>query len=254
MEVFLKYNVIFLKTHCIYLLMIIIADAHAGVKNGLGPEFLDMLKALENSTEDLVFLGDIFDLWIAFPRYEKALHREFVSWCRGQKERRKIYFVEGNHEFFVDLRRRAAFTAYNDSLNGLQLGKFLFVHGDRVNSSDKNYLRFHRVIKSGMVNFFVKFTPCGPKIAHYFKESLQKTNHNFRKYIPIAEIMTFAQKTKNLGIEVLFMGHFHHGEIIETDGLTVCMVPDWYKTRQVAHFDPACKQIKFLHWQEAVTR
>lgn len=234
--------------------MIIIADAHAGVRNGLGPEFLNMLKALENSAEDLVFLGDIFDLWIAFPRYEKTLHREFVNWCRAQKERRKIYFVEGNHEFFVDARRRAAFTAYNDSQGGLQLGKFLFVHGDRVNHNDRNYLRFRNIIKSGVASFFVRFTPCGPKITHYFKESLNKTKHNFRKYIPKTEIMTFAQKAKNRGIEILFLGHFHHGEIVETDGLTVCMVPDWYKTRQVAHFDPAKKQITFLPWQEAAVQ
>lgn len=233
--------------------MIIIADAHAGIKNGLEPEFLAMLKALENSAEDLVFLGDIFDLWIAFPRYEKELHREFLNWCRAQKTRRNIYFVEGNHEFFVNRQRRAAFTAYDDSLNGLQVGKFLFVHGDRVNYNDKNYLRFRKMVKSRVVSFFVRFMPCGPRIVHYVKESMKKANHNFRKYIPKAEIMTFARKTKELDVEILFLGHFHHAEIIKADNVTVCMVPDWYKTRQVAFFNPANKHITFLPWQEAAS-
>lgn len=233
--------------------MIIIADAHAGIKDGLEPDFLAMLKALESSTEDLVFLGDIFDLWIAFPRYESDLHREFLAWCRAQKARRNVYFVEGNHEFFVNNRRREAFTAYDDSENGLQLGKFLFVHGDRVNLKDKNYLRFRNTVKSGVVSFFVRFMPCGPRIVHYVKVGMKKTNHNFRKYIPKAEIMDFARKAKSLDVEIIFLGHFHHGEIIETDGLTVCMVPDWYKTRQVACFDPALKQIAFLPWQEAAS-
>lgn len=65
--------------------------------------------------------------------------------------------------------------------------------------------------------------------------------------------MDFARKAKSLDVEIIFLGHFHHGEIIETDGLTVCMVPDWYKTRQVACFDPALKQIAFLPWQEAAS-
>lgn len=65
--------------------------------------------------------------------------------------------------------------------------------------------------------------------------------------------MDFACKAKSLDVEIIFLGHFHHGEIIETDGLTVCMVPDWYKTRQVACFDPALKQIAFLPWQEAAS-
>lgn len=233
--------------------MIIIADAHAGIKNGLEPEFLAMLKALENSTEDLVFLGDIFDLWIAFPRYENDLHREFVAWCRSQKERRRIYFVEGNHEFFVNARRRSAFSVYNDDINGLMLGRTLFVHGDRVNPNDKKYLRFRNTVKSCPVGFFVRFMPCGPKIVYYVKDGMKKTNRNFRKFIPKAEIMDFAVRAKARGADTLVMGHFHCGEIIAADGITICMVPDWYKTRQVARYNPQQNQIAFLPWQEAVS-
>lgn len=232
--------------------MIIIADTHAGLKNGLGPEFLSMLKALENSAEDVVFLGDIFDLWIGYARYEDALHRDFLDWCRTQKARRKIYFIEGNHEFFINAKRRAAFSVYDSNLAGYRLNDMLFIHGDVVNFKDKGYLRFRGTIKSRIMAFFVRFTPCGPRIVHYFKESLKKNNRNFRKFIPKDEIMAFAEKARAQNVNTVFIGHFHHGEIIRANGLTVCMVPDWFKTRMVARFNPLNRQIDFLPWQEAL--
>ena len=65
--------------------MIIITDAHVSKIKGNDASFLKMLEALEKNSQDLIFLGDIFDLWIALPRYEDDIHREFISWCREQK-------------------------------------------------------------------------------------------------------------------------------------------------------------------------
>lgn len=232
--------------------MIIIADSHVGLENDLNADFLNMLKALENSAEDVVFLGDIFDLWIGYNRYEESIHREFLTWCQTQKERRKIYFTEGNHEFFINAKRRGFFSVYDDSRMGFKDGEILFMHGDRVNLKDKNYLRFRGLVKSRFVAFLVRFVPCAPKIVHYVKNSLKKTKKNFRKFIPQAEIMEFAALAKTYGIKFIFMGHFHHAEVLEADGVIVCMVPDWYKTRQVVRFDPESGKMDFLPWQEAV--
>ena len=35
--------------------------------------------AIENTEQDLIFLGDIFDLWVALPRYETDIHNNFIS-------------------------------------------------------------------------------------------------------------------------------------------------------------------------------
>jgi UDP-2,3-diacylglucosamine pyrophosphatase LpxH len=84
-----------------WVIMIIIADAHIDEACGNDTDFFRMLHALENNDHDVVFLGDIFDLWIALPRYEKNSHRQFLSWCQEQKSHRSIGFIEGNHEYFV---------------------------------------------------------------------------------------------------------------------------------------------------------
>jgi hypothetical protein len=78
-----------------------IADAHISRTQGNVEAFFEMLAALEDGPSDVVFLGDIFDLWVALPRYENEQHRMFLSWCQRQKGHRRIGFVEGNHEFFL---------------------------------------------------------------------------------------------------------------------------------------------------------
>ena len=234
--------------------MIIIADAHISQNNDTGAEFMAMLKALENTTQDVVFLGDIFDLWIAFPRYETALHRDFLQWCREQQEHRKVLFLEGNHEFFVDEERRSAFTSYNDDIAGLQINDILFIHGDRINFNDKNYLRFRRLVKSRACRFFVHWVPCGRQIVHYFRSGIKKTNHNFRRFIPMTEITAFARSVRDRGVKTIFIGHFHHAEIIQDAEQTICMLPDWLTTRKVMYFDPAANTFDCELWRDVIRR
>lgn len=232
--------------------MIIIADAHISTRNDLAPEFFEMLRALESTNQDVAFLGDIFDLWIAFPRYETDQQRAFLAWCREQKTRRNVYFVEGNHEFFLNRARKGAFTAYNDDLNGLRLGDVVFVHGDRINLRDTKYLMFRKLVKSLPVSVFVRFMPCGRRIVHYLKTGLKKTNQNFRKFVPVSSIVQFAVSARATGVTTLFIGHFHQADIIRDAHQTVCLVPDWFLTRQVAVFDHVQHDIRFCHWREAV--
>ena len=73
--------------------LVIVTDAHISESQGNTGPFFEMLAVLEQGVGDVVFLGDIFDLWISLPRYEDALHRRFLSWCQRQKAQRRIGFV-----------------------------------------------------------------------------------------------------------------------------------------------------------------
>ena len=68
--------------------MIIITDAHISKANGNHAIFFKMLESLEKNNQDLIFLGDIFELWVALPRYEEKIQRDFIAWCRRQKSHR----------------------------------------------------------------------------------------------------------------------------------------------------------------------
>ncbi len=77
--------------------MIIITDAHISKTKGNHAIFFKMLEFLEKNNQDLIFLGDIFDLWVALPRYEEEIHQDFIAWCRIQKSHRTIGYMEGNY-------------------------------------------------------------------------------------------------------------------------------------------------------------
>ena len=90
--------------------IIFIADAHLVDAADSSDGFFEFLKKIGESEYQIVFLGDIFELWIAFDAYEEPIHRRFLEWCRTEKERRMVGFLEGNHEFYVAWRHGDAFT------------------------------------------------------------------------------------------------------------------------------------------------
>ncbi len=79
----------------------VLADVHAVEGEESERVLRNLLEQLSSTDDDVMFLGDIMDLWIGLPKYECKLQRDFLEWCRHEKSRRKIYFVEGNHEYYV---------------------------------------------------------------------------------------------------------------------------------------------------------
>ncbi len=66
---------------------IFVADSH--IHGGKEEDnFFRMLKQLETLPPSVavVFLGDIFELWIAMRNYENESHARFCGWCRQQKQ------------------------------------------------------------------------------------------------------------------------------------------------------------------------
>ncbi|MBO7089265.1 MAG: hypothetical protein J6W70_05105, partial [Lentisphaeria bacterium] len=78
---------------------LMIADAHLTCREP-EDEFFRMLDGVSRLPADIgiIFLGDIFDLWIALRGYENDDHRRFLEWCRREKERRQIVFLLGGAE------------------------------------------------------------------------------------------------------------------------------------------------------------
>ena len=70
--------------------LIIVADSHIEPGSAAETVFFRMLAKLSASGHDIVFLGDIFELWIGLPRYEGTSQKKFLSWCREQKESRIV--------------------------------------------------------------------------------------------------------------------------------------------------------------------
>ena len=231
--------------------MILIADAHVDDDIGNDADFFRMLHTFENYDHDVVFLGDIFDLWIALPRYEKNIHRNFLSWCQAQKTHRSIGFIEGNHEYFVAQEKRNYFSWCSDSAKWQDHHGNLFCHGDQINRRDKNYLRFRKFSKNKITKSIVRYLPFGPQIGELLKRQLKRTNLEFRKELPKAEIARFADDRFADGVHTIFMAHFHQDYLYrDSEANALYILPGWFKSKHVTLYDMGSKQITSHHWQE----
>ena len=231
--------------------MIIVADAHIDDARDVESGFFQMLHVIEKTDQDVIFLGDIFDLWVALPRYEKEIHKLFLSWCKGQKNHRTVGFIEGNHEYFVADEKKDHFTWCSDDASWKDGKGNLFCHGDQINRSDKNYLRFRKYSKSKICKTIVRFFPFGPRVVRLLKHYLKKTNPAFRKHLPENMIAEYADGEFKDGINKIFVAHFHQDYIYRNpEAKALYVLPDWNKTKQITLYDMESERINWFHWRD----
>jgi len=229
--------------------MFIISDAHVNEALGNHSAFFRMLRALEKSAEDIVFLGDIFDLWIALPRYERAIHRRFLSWCAAQKLRRRIGFIEGNHEYFLARHKGRFFSWCTNGAFWKDGCGNIFCHGDQVNRRDRNYLWFRRVVKNDLAQTALRWLPLGPGFVEQVKVRLKHTNPLFRRYLPKQQLEAFAKARFEEGARMVFVGHFHRAyRYRDQQGRTLHTVPSWFDNQTITRFDPDTGNVRHAEW------
>lgn len=230
--------------------MIIVTDAHIGKDAGDQTAFFRMLEAFERTDHDVVFLGDIFELWIAMPRYEEDIHARFSAWCRSQKAIRTVGFLEGNHEFYLAEERPATFTWCSKNAWRRNNTGVLFVHGDQINRKDKMYLIFRKLTKNKIAKFILRTLPYGPLLVRSIQLELNRNNSKKRGYIPEGEIEKFAESRFAEGVDTIFMGHFHREyRYRNAESKELCVLPDWLSTQKITVYQQHPKQITTIPWQ-----
>jgi UDP-2,3-diacylglucosamine pyrophosphatase LpxH len=235
--------------------MIIVTDAHISKAAGNHATFFRMLASLEKNHQDLIFLGDIFDLWVALPGYESDIHHDFIEWCREQKKYRTIGFMEGNHEYYLATERAQAFSWCSADAWYRDDAGTLLVHGDQINRRDRNYLTFRKLLKSRMAKFIMNSLPFGPKYVESFKQRLKQTNTEFRMHLPREEVKLFAESRFTEGIDTILVGHFHQEYLYcNADSKKLYVLPDWFGTQKVTVFNRDTKKVAFIDWKEINSR
>lgn len=227
-----------------------VADAHLSRRRGNLEAFFRMLTALSEGPGDVVFLGDIFDLWIALPGYENEDHDRFLTWCRGEIKRRRIGFVEGNHEFFVAQTHAPAFTWCTQHAWRRDPEGRLFCHGDRINRADRRYLTFRKATKNPIAKHMLRRLPSGPRLVDRIKRGLEDTNPAFRKHLPLAQLQAFAEARFQDKATRVFVGHFHRSYHYRgRRGGTLDTLPAWCSRGWVSVLHPAEDDLRQGAWQ-----
>lgn len=219
-----------------------IADAHLNCRK---PEdaFFRMLDAVACLPEDVgvIFLGDIFDLWIALPGYENDEHLRFLDWCRREKTKRKVVFLEGNHEFFIAKTYADAFTYAGE--NSYREGLLEWLHGDRINKQDHGYAFLRFMIRNRLTRCLLWLVgpTFGPKFAHYVRERLRTTNQVHKHHFPEPCALRYLASCPPGS--VVFAGHFHDRVTKIADGRAMEVLPAYANASELAYYDQAMPEL-----------
>ncbi len=225
-----------------------IADAHILESPGSAGDFFRMLAKVAETDYDIVFLGDIFELWIAFPAYETEIHKQFLAWCRAEKAKRRIGFIEGNHEFYVSSRYADAFTWSTDRSRVIADGRVCLMHGDTINEEDIGYRLLRIVLRNPLSRFLVWiFGPlAGKALSEKIRLSLKGKNLKHKKNFPEKYIVRLADRLESDQIPLCLLGHFHQPASIR--GIRV--LPAWQPDGEIGIYDPATEHFTIHPWKQ----
>ena len=216
---------------------LMIADAHLTCRE---PEdgFFRMLDDISRLPGDIgiVFLGDIFHLWIALRGYENEEHLRFLEWCRREKAKRQVIFLEGNHELFVARNYQDAFSYCGDSY---QDGNLLWVHGDRINRKDHSYAVLRFILRNRLMRWILwGIGPSfGPALAHHVLDRLRTMNKAHKVSFPETCALEYLSSCPSGSI--VFSGHFHDRLTKTTDGRILEVLPAYANAAELAYYDTA---------------
>ena len=218
---------------------ILASDSH--IRTDTAEKFFTMLEQIDQyGPAGVIFLGDIFELWIALDGYESDIHFRFLDWCRTAKDRFEVGFITGNHEFYVQDRHRDAFT-WMDDVDHITESGMLFTHGDLINQADKGYLLLRRFLRNKIIRFLLKTTAgtIGPKISDCVLKSLKPTNQQHKRQLPMKFLEQYAQTASEKKIRKVFAGHFHQYKKFDfPEGGRMEILPAWETAEEIILLKP----------------
>ena len=216
-----------------------VADAHLGGPGGDGEDLAAQLGELDPADcARVLFLGDLFHLWIGSRRFETPEVRRLAAAIRGLRERGiRVSYVEGNRDFFV------AEGAYGDLFDdcGRELRfddgdvAYLAVHGDGLNPRDWRYRCWRRLSKNALSRWLAFRLPraVGRRLVASTERGLARTNLEHKARIPEAVIRRYAARRLAEGADVLLLGHFHAARRWTAGGGEVRIADAWFHDRRL---------------------
>lgn len=216
----------------------VIADAHLGGPGGEAAPLVAQLEAVpERGCRHLVLLGDLFQGWVGFRRFETPEIAAVAAALRRLRHQGvRVDYVEGNRDFFLDggpyadcfdaVARELAFSAGGT--------RFVAVHGDGLDHRDRQYRFWRRASKSALSRLVISKTPrpLARRLVWQTEARLSRTNREHKRHIPEDVLIAYGERRLAEGHDVLLLGHFHEERRWPVAGGLVWLLPAWFDTRR----------------------
>ncbi len=217
----------------------VIADAHLGGPGGTADAFIEQLEELPASgCRRLIFLGDIFHVWIGSHKFATPEIRRVTPALRRLREQGiRLDYIEGNRDFFLADSPYAEIFDHIGTELAFELGgvRYLAVHGDGLNDRDRQYLFWRWLSKSAVARSLILHLPSAlaRHMVHKAEHQLAKTNFKHKTRIPEEAILRFATRRLGVDCDVVFLGHFHEPRTWHLEGGQVRLVDAWFNRHHI---------------------
>lgn len=217
----------------------IIADAHLGGPGGPAGPLVRQLEALPREGADrLLLMGDLFQAWVGFERYETEEIAEVAAVLRELRRRGlRIEYLEGNRDFFLAAGPYRDCFDFVGSEVAFEAGglRYLAVHGDGLSDADRAYLFWRWLSKNQVSRYCASRVPrrLARYLVHSTEKQLSKTNFKHKVRLPEAAIRAYGERRLAEGHDVLLLGHFHEPLTWQVEGGEIRLLEAWFTSRRV---------------------
>lgn len=217
----------------------LVADAHLGGPGGDGAALIEQLDALESGNCRLVvFLGDLFQVWVGYRRYENEVVRRVMARIDALRSRGvEARYVEGNRDFYLE---NSVYADHFDLIAeevAFEEGelRYLAVHGDGLDARDWRYRFWKRASKNPVSRFFCRSLPAGiaRRVVGDMDRRLQDTNFSHRIRVPEETVRSYGARRLDEGHDVILMGHYHESYAWRLPQGEVRVLDAWFHHRQL---------------------
>lgn len=223
----------------------VIGDPHGGHDPERDRALVAAIHAATTRRVDLLFMGDLFVVWLGPSRFWTGPQRAILAAVRRHRQAGlRAVFVVGNRDHLVHARSCGAL--FDPILTGENLlrirGRWTLVrHGDGLDPHDQAYRLFARLARSAAVESSLQALPgqAGRALARCTERGLRPLNQRFKHLRggdapwpgrgpdPLHRHSVHAARR---GAHEALLGHFHRGATVTAPGgVPVTVAPAFFE-------------------------
>ncbi|MFA5793945.1 MAG: UDP-2,3-diacylglucosamine diphosphatase [Candidatus Brocadiia bacterium] len=203
------------------------SDTHLNPTQSERIGFLADFMEKQSKNTDFYILGDLFDIWIGPGHIKLGEYQNILKELKKLSSSGiNINFIPGNRDYMVgpELTESTGIIVlseiYELNANGK---KILLTHGDLLCTQDRDYQRYRRVMRSGVVKTITRSLP--HSVGQTIGQGLKKMSARSKETkTPMSKniVMDTVQYYFDLSFDAVICGHIHQAQHIEvpTNGKT----------------------------------
>lgn len=222
--------------------LVFIGDVHLDRDDPCLASFLEFLERVGGTSCRIVFLGDLFNLWIGRGELEQP-HQTAVVNKLAELRRRGVVvrYLEGNRDYRIAscYGGRAVDEATDRGIVEEFAGRrIVAIHGDLANPADRQYRRWRRISRTRAAWAVFNSLPRTRRLrfAESLERRLRSSNLEFKGAFPEAAVRAYAAAMLGPSDDALVLGHFHvERELAPLPGGPsgrVFVLPEWKSSRR----------------------